>query len=59
MKTVAPHPAHLMAKAQDLEGADQDSSPGNLSPVTWSLRASFLIYKVEAILVASYLEGWL
>jgi len=59
VKTVAPHPAHLMAKTQDLEGADPDLSPGNLSPVTWSLQASFLIYKVEAILVASYLEGWL
>ena len=59
MKTAGPHPAHLMAKAQDLEGADPDLSPCNLSPVTWSLQASFLIYKVEAILVASYLEGWL
>lgn len=34
VKTVGPHPAHLMAKAQDLEGADLDLSPGNLSQVT-------------------------
>ena len=33
VKTVAPHPAHLMAKAQDLEGTDPDLSPGNLSQV--------------------------